>query len=303
MINQKIIIDTDIGDDIDDAFALIYAVKSRLQIEGITTVFRNSKKRAKMARTLLKEYGRDDIVVCAGIDKPLVASILERENDHYGENGEFIPCQYLDNMEKEQYDNRHAVDFIIEAVESFPDEITLIPIGPLTNIAVAIRKAPETMKKLKQITLMGGYFTKEIAEWNILCDPEAARIVFSAGIPVKAVGLDVTMQCRLENHILNELKSKAGDMPPLIFTMMNKWFEHYNFECPVLHDPLTIGTMVSDKFVVFKEEPVLVELDKTNYGITSLKQDTAQFGSERVQIAVSVDSEAYLKNFLESVFL
>jgi purine nucleosidase/pyrimidine-specific ribonucleoside hydrolase len=255
-----------------------------------------------MARMLLKEYGRDDIVVCAGIDKPLVAPVLDRENDHYEKNGEFIPCQYLDSMEKEQYDNRHAVDFIIETVERFPDEITLVPIGPLTNIAVAIRKAPETMKRLKQITLMGGYFTKEVAEWNILCDPEAARIVFSSGIPVKAVGLDVTMQCRLENNILNELKLKAGDMSPLIFTMMNKWFEHYSFECPVLHDPLTIGTMVSDKFVVFKEEPVLVELDKANYGVTSLKQDTTQFGSERVQIAVSVDSEAYLKNFLESVF-
>jgi len=302
MIREKIIIDTDIGDDIDDAFAIAYAVKSGLQVEGITTVFRNAKKRAKMAKALLRAYGREDIPVCAGIDTPLVAPILARENDHFTENGEFIPCQYGAEMDSEVVDKRHAVDFIIEKVEAFPNEITLIPIGPLTNIAVAIRRAPEVMKKLKGITLMGGYFTKETPEWNILCDPEAARIVFSSDIPLRAVGLDVTLKCRLEKPMLEEMKAASGNSNRLILKMMEQWFAHYRFDCPVLHDPLTVGTIVSDRFVVFEDKAVLVELDKEKYGVTSVLKSTEAFGSRKVQAAVSVDAESYLKDFKNKVF-
>lgn len=302
MTRAKIIIDTDIGDDIDDAFAIAYAIKSGLQIEGITTVFRNSKKRAQMAKALLRTYKREDIAICAGIDAPLVAPIMARENDRFTNDGEFIPCQYQGIMDLEEYDSRHAIDFIIEKVAEFPNEIILIPIGPLTNIAMAIRKAPKVMTNLKGITLMGGYFTKAQAEWNILCDPEAARIVFSSDIPIRAVGLDVTLQCPLDRSVLEELKAASVKSTELLFQMMGQWFAHYQFDCPVLHDPLTIGTIVSDQFVVFEEKPVLVELGEARYGITSLLEDTLAWGSRKHEIAVSVDSKSYLRDFREKVF-
>jgi len=302
MINERIIIDTDIGDDIDDAFAIAYAVKSGLLIEGITTVFRNSEKRAKIAKALLRTFGREDITVCAGTDTPLVAPVRAMDKDSYSADGKFIPCQYRDEMDSEVFDERHAVDFIIEKANEFPGEITLVAIGPLTNVALAIRKAPDIIKKLKGITVMGGYFTCNKPEWNILCDPEAARIVFSSDIPLRAVGLDVTLKCRLEKPLLEKLRTASDSSSELLFSMMDQWFRHYEFECPVLHDPLTIGTIVCNSFVIFEEQPVLVMLDRDQYGITAVKEDTAEYGCRKIWVAVSVDPDSYLNDFIRKVF-
>lgn len=298
---EKIIIDTDIGDDIDDAFAISYAIKSRLDLMGITTVFRNAARRAKIASALVNALGAKGIPVCAGTDTPLVAPILARENDHYDNEGAYIPCQYAPEMDGETYSPTHAVDFLIEKVNQFPGEITLIPIGPLTNVALAIRKAPEAMKKLKGITLMGGVFEKSFAEWNILCDPEAARIVFTSGIPLRAVSLDVTMQCRLEKPLLEKMKALSGGAVKLLCAMMDKWFAHYQFECPVLHDPLTVGTIVGG-FVEFERKPVLVELNRERYGYTTVQTEPGGFGVSEISTSVRVDSAAYLADFMHKVF-
>ena len=88
---------------------------------------------------------------------------------------------------RDRYETLHAVDYLIQRIHGAPGEITLVPIGPLTNIAAAIRRAPEIAQEVKGITLMGGYFHEDIPEWNIFCDPEAARIVFTSGIPIRAV--------------------------------------------------------------------------------------------------------------------
>jgi purine nucleosidase len=297
----KIIIDTDIGDDIDDAFAIAYALQSGLNIVGITTVFRNAERRTQMASALLRSYNVQCIPICAGIDTPLIAPILARDNDHYAADGSYIPCQYMDVMDKEDHDPRHAVDFLIESAQRFPGQITLVPIGPLTNVAMAIRKAPGAMRNLKGITLMGGVFEQRFGEWNILCDPEAARIVFTSGIPLRAVGLDVTMKCRLEQPLLDELKALSANTAKLLCAMMDKWFEHYRFECPVLHDPLTIGTIVGD-FVTFENKTVLVGLDKEHYGFTTVTQEAGLYGASVIATAVQVDHERYLKDFKHKVF-
>lgn len=303
MEKSMILIDTDIGDDIDDAFAIALALKSKeLDLVGITTVFRNSVRRAKISKALLQRYGREDIPVFPGIDVPLTAKVQARENDKYDNNG-YVPCQYMDFMDCLDLDlSTHAVDFIIKAVRENPGELNIVPIGPLTNIAVAIRKAPDIVSKIKSITLMGGYFQGTFPEWNILCDPEAARIVFTSGANINAVGLDITSKCELLPEKVELFKKLSGKCPQLISQMMEKWFEHYNFNNPVLHDPLTVGTLIDPTFVKFEKKSFKVILEGKSAGITAFSQDSNEFGVSQINIGVEVDAERYLDFFISRVF-
>ena len=184
---NKIILDTDIGDDIDDAFALsILLNEKNADLLGVTTVFRNSYKRAKMASYLIKTFGKD-VKVYAGCDEPLIAKVETllspeiKEKEKLDENGKYLIPQYSNEMDEGVVEKQHAVDFIIEQVHKYPNEITLVGIGPLTNIALAIRKDPSICSLLKEIRIMGGDPTNvNCKEWNIFCDPEAARIVYEA---------------------------------------------------------------------------------------------------------------------------
>ncbi|MBC8555474.1 MAG: nucleoside hydrolase [Candidatus Brocadiales bacterium] len=299
----KIIIDTDIGDDIDDAFALAYAANSEeVEILGVTTVFRNAEKRARMSCALLSSLGKSDIPVYAGIDKPLEAPILARKNDFWNEDGEFIPCQYLPEFDGFTYEDQDAVDYLIENLRKNPGEITLVPIGPLTNIAVAFRKAPDIIKKVKEVVLMGGCYKGDKAEWNILCDPEAAKIVFTSGAVVKAVGLDVTMKCRLDNTLLAEFRELSSKSCRLLSNLMDRWFEYYSFDNPVLHDPLTLAALIIDGVVKFTASQVKVLLDKEQYGRTIITTDEENFDSAEVWVATEVDERRFLSHFKERIF-
>lgn len=300
---HNIIIDTDIGDDIDDTFALLFAIKSpEIHVEGITTVFRNAQRRAKMCKTVLQTYGIEDIPVYAGIDQPIIEEIHEQGNDRYDENRRFYPCQYSNMMESISFNHElHAVDYIIDTIRKRPGCIEIVPIGPLTNIAFAIRKAPDIITKIKGITLMGGYFTSKVPEWNILCDPEAARIVFTSGIDVKAVGLDVTLKCRLLIEQLEDFKKSDNKTSRLVNEMMQKWLDHYRFECPVLHDPLTIGTLIDDSFVSFEKKYVKVITDGEMRGITVQQENAEDYGTSVISVATNVNQKQYMEFFKSRV--
>jgi purine nucleosidase len=305
MKKTNIIIDTDIGDDIDDAFALAFAANSEeLEIVGVTTVFKNSDKRARMCAALFNSLGNPNIPIYAGIDKPLAAPFINRANDRWTDTGEFIPCQYLPEFDDFSYEKQPAVDFLIEAIRKSPGQITLVPIGPLTNIAAAFRKAPDIIGIVKEIVLMGGCFEREFSEWNILCDPEAAKIVFTSGASVKAVGLDVTMRCKLNDSLMAEFRELSSQSCKLITTLMNKWFAHYQFDHPVLHDPLTIGTLVSGGLVEFTRAQVTVPLDKEHYGRTVVLDDTVSPSDNKADmwIATDVDEKRFLSLFTQRVF-
>ena len=301
---ERIIIDTDIGDDIDDAFAIAFACNSpELKLEGITTVFRNAVARAKMAKILLESYGKEDIPVYAGVDTPLIQAYMNRDNDRFDEAGNLIPCQYQkDIMEKYSYEKEWAPDFIINKVRENPHEIILIPIGPLTNIAMAIRKAPDIVPLIKKIVLMGGFVHQEVPEWNILCDPEAAYIVYNSGANIQAVGLDVTLQCKLTLDKVKEFEKLSGKGSKILSEMMKSWFAHYQFECPVLHDPLTVGCVIDSSFVKCKKYNVEVGLVGKDRGRTIIvPKETSN--SAQINVAEEVDAERYLAFFQERVFI
>ncbi|MEG1711049.1 MAG: nucleoside hydrolase, partial [Clostridia bacterium] len=172
---QKIIIDTDIGDDIDDAFAIALALELEdVEVIGITTVFRNAKARAKQVVELLKSVGKDNIEVCAGADNPLISTPQNFKKEFYDDNGKYLPCQYDTSYETNRISDKNAIDFIIESANKYNGELVLAPIGALTNIALALRTDNDLCKKIKKIVLMGGYDSYAIPEWNIMCDSEAA---------------------------------------------------------------------------------------------------------------------------------
>src|SRR2546426_10720650 len=190
----RIILDTDPG--IDDALALFLALASpELQLEAITTVSGNVHVdlTTRNALTLLELAGRTDIPVARGCDRPLSRQPVFAEYVH-GQNGlggVELPEPQLQPV------GQHAVDLIIERVMAAPREITLVPIGPLTNIALALRKEPRIAEHVREVVIMGGALrvpgnvTPE-AEFNIYADPHAAHIVFHAGWPIRLVSLDVT---------------------------------------------------------------------------------------------------------------
>src|SRR5216684_8194786 len=188
---EKVIIDTDIGDDIDDAFAVALALHSpELQILGITTTFGDTETRAKLLDRFLAEVGRPEIPVAAGAPCPPKSNLTQRR---YGESGHFAKPSHPD-----------AAAFLLDQIRRNPGQIILIAIGPLMNIGAAIDQDPATFRKLKSIILMGGSIhrgygdlgfgppTPPQPEWNILNDIPSAQKLFAAGVPLFVMPLDAT---------------------------------------------------------------------------------------------------------------
>jgi purine nucleosidase len=185
---QLVVLDTDIGDDIDDAFALALALQSpELQILGVTTTFGDTELRARLVDRYLSSIGRSDIPVAAGLATP--------------HTNVFTQADYA--MREPDRHHPDAIAFLLDQIRRHPGQITLIGIGPLTNVQAAIERDPETFHKLKRVVIMGGsiyrgYDGKEgvrhqpDAEWNIKCDPAGAKALLASGVPVVMMPLDST---------------------------------------------------------------------------------------------------------------
>lgn len=178
---KKIIIDTDIGDDIDDAFALLTALSEpELEILGITTVFKNTPQRAQIVRYLLRLAGKETIPVYAGIEVPLNGLIEKWNYEQYQEDGKIRIHHYLDEMASEKYAPGNAVDFILETAAKYPGEVTLVALGPFMNVAAAKKKDNERFALLKEAYIMGGQPMDTYPEWNVRVDPLSASEFFRA---------------------------------------------------------------------------------------------------------------------------
>jgi len=297
MDKTKIIIDTDIGDDIDDALAIAFALESpELEIIGITTVFKNVVARAKIASRMLKLAGREDIPVFTGIGSPIINKVNEAE----------IPCQYSEEEDgSEDGFSEGAIDFIIDTVMSSDSDITLVPIGPLTNIAIAILKEPKLKSKVKEIVMMGGCYYNHCNEWNIICDPEAARVVFESGIPIKAVGLDVTFKCTLTDKEVERIKNQPKQSAIYLPELIKRWRGGTD-KCPMLHDPLAICAIFDDKILEMQQEDIVVETNGhfmrgATYNKSGLWRGNAD--QSVIKVAKNVNSEEFIKMFMNRICL
>ncbi len=245
---RKIIIDTDPGQD--DAVAILLALASpEIEVLGITAVAGNVPLHLteRNARIVCELAGRRDIPVFAGCDRPLVRPLVTAEHVHgkTGLDGPQLPDPAMPLQEM------HGVDFIIETLRREPaGTVTLVPIGPLTNIAMAFRRAPDIVDRVQEIVLMGGaYFevgnTTPAAEFNIYVDPEAADIVFRSGVPLTVASLDITHKALTTRARIDAFRKMGTEVGQMVaewtdfFERFDK--EKYGSDGAPLHDPCTIA--------------------------------------------------------------
>jgi len=267
MAPRKIIIDTDPGQD--DAVAILLALASPedVTVLGITAVAGNVplSLTAKNARIVCELAGRPDIKVFAGCDAPMKRRLVTAEHVH-GKTGLDGPQMAEPTMPLQ---DQHGVDFIIETLRNEPrGTVTLCPIGPLTNIAKAFDRAPDIIARVQEIILMGGAYFEvgnitPTAEFNIYVDPEAAKIVFGAGVPLVVMPLDVThkaLTTRPRIDAFRSMHTKVGDMVAAWTDFFERFdMEKYGSEGAPLHDPCTIAYLIEPQ--LFQGRHINVEIE------------------------------------------
>ena len=260
----RVIIDTDPG--VDDAFALLLAMRSpELKIEGITPVAGNVPLSLTLPNALrmVEIAGRTDIPVAAGAKVPLVRRLVTAAYAH-GENG-LGGAVFPEPKTRPVADT--AADFIRKIVSNYPGEVTLIPIGPLTNIATALSLDSELAGMVRGIVLMGGSLSggniTPAAEFNIYVDPEAARIVFQSGIPITMVGLDVTRKTSLTEEHVRTLEASQNPVSQAAAKIGRNAINHNREQGflvgPNMHDSLAVAAFLDPSILKFKEYYVDVE--------------------------------------------
>jgi inosine-uridine nucleoside N-ribohydrolase len=288
-MTTKVLLDTDIGSDIDDAIALAYLlVQPDCDLLGISTVTGEADRRAMMASALCKLAGRS-IPIFPGAETPL---IIAQEQPRAPQ------ASALDRWEHDTaFPRGEAVEFLRHTIRRHPGEVTLFGIGPLTNIALLFAADPEIPSLLKGLTLMCGNFTDlrhefGTLEWNAKLDPHATTIVFRAHPPVhRSIGIDITSQVQMDAADVRARFTAKLLRPVLGFAEV--WFR----ERPTItfHDPLAATTMFDDAICAFERGTVEVELeDRDTIGRTYWQPGGA---SSRHAVAVSVDKNRFFEHY------
>jgi purine nucleosidase len=282
-VPAKIIIDTDIGDDVDDAFAVALAVSSpELKIIGISTTFGDTETRAKILDRLLGEAGRPDIPVFAGIPTQTNNSMTQRK---YAEGG---------HVSKPSHPK--AVDSILEQIRRYPGEITLVAIGPLMNVGALIDRDLETFRKLRCVVLMGGSIERGYgdlgyskprgpeAEWNIKNDIRSAQKLFTSGVPIFMMPLDST-QLKLDEVKRAILFQSGTPVTDALTLLYHEWGQ----ETPTLFDAMTIAYILDPKLCPVK--PMRIAVDDRGF-------TRAESGAPNAQVCLDSDSEAFFRFYI-----
>jgi inosine-uridine nucleoside N-ribohydrolase len=306
MALNKVLIDTDPG--IDDSLAILLALASpEIELVGITVVHGNcsSEQGTVNALSVLELVKGGNIPVAAGCTLPLVQPSLLAPETH-GSSG--IGYARLPEPKIKPI-NQHAVDFLIESILGSPDEVTLVAIGPLTNLAMAIRLEPRTISSIKEIICMGGAIrhpgnTTPLAEFNTYVDPHAAHIVYHAGIPFTMVPLDVTYQCILTPEDVQRLLKI--DSPVIRFIAdatrfyMSFHDEYQHITGCVINDPLALALAFAPELVTCEELYVDVDIGG-GVGMGKTFADFYQMTGKpaNMKVALEVKARDFMELFLK----
>ena len=252
---QMIVLDTDIGDDIDDALALALVLNSpEIDVQGITTVFGDTQQRAQLAKHILHTFGREDIPIAVGVGKPLQQRHLPSG---------VVQARVLDNKhyDEEMFSTFSGPEFIVQQALEHPRKLTLVCIGPLTNVALALLIEPRIAKAIRSIVIMGGTSGLPLTEWNVRSDVKAADIVLNSGIPITLIGLNVTTRCQLRKQDIEQLRKSTTAQAQLLYRLIAIWQQHrprWHPNLPYLHDPLTIAALCTPELLTWRDTPVQV---------------------------------------------
>jgi purine nucleosidase len=283
---EKIMIDTDIGDDVDDAFAVALALRSpELQILGITTTFGDTETRAKLADRLLGETGHSDIPVAVGAPTQAAGAFTQRA---YAEGGHFARAAHP-----------QAVEFTLDQVRKNPGQITLVAIGPLVNVGALIDKDPATFRKLRRVVLMGGSIARRYGdlgyapdrgpepEWNIKNDIPSAQKLFASGVPIFMMPLDST-QLKLD-EVKRAILFQAGTPLTDALTLL---YHEWGQQTPTLFDAMTIAYILDPKLCPTK--PMHIFVDEKGF-------TRPETGTPNVEVCLDSDPEAFFRFYIPRV--
>jgi len=283
---EKVIIDTDIGDDVDDAFALALAVKSpELEILGVTTTFGETEVRAQIADRFLGEIGRTEIPVMAGKSTPTKNPMSQRR---YAEEARLTKSSHGD-----------AAEFILDQIRKHPGEITLIGIGPLMNVGAAIDRDAATFRKLKRVVIMGGSVRRgygdlgynehvpPMPEWNILNDVPSAQKLFSSGVPLYVMPLDST-QLKLDEVKRAFLFTRGTVVTDQLAILYHLWGQ----ETPTLFDPMAVTFVLKPELCPVT--PLHIRVDENGY-------TREEPGAPNAQVCLNSNAADFFQFYLRRV--
>lgn len=278
---QLVILDTDIGDDIDDAFALALILRSpELHLLGIETAFADTELRARLVDRYLAAVGHTDIPVLAGVATPLRP---------------MSQAQYARQSPERKHGD--AVQFLLSQIRQHPGQITLIAIGPLFNVQAAIAQDLATFRQLKRVVLMGGSVyrgydnrkagnahTPPSPEWNILCDPAGAKALFASGVPVYVMPLDST-QIRLELPALGQVLAHGSPLTDQLTLLYHQWTGATEWRWPTLYDPVAVTYSLRPDLCPAK--PLRLEVDDKGF-------TRPVAGKPNVEVCLQSDEKRFL---------
>jgi purine nucleosidase len=290
---MNVILDTDIGTDIDDCLALALILASpEIDLVGVTCVYADVDVRSQVAISMLDLHNRSDVPVYKGVSQPLL-----KMDDLYwqGHEGQAILSKY---PAKRSAEAKHAVDYIIDTVRNHPKEITLVAIGPLTNVAMAFQKAPDIVENLANLVIMGSVVRNDLSlplvEHNIKCDPEAAHIVFSSGTPITLTPLNITVQSYITTDDLQRIRAVDSDFHQAVADEIENYPRIKQFGHTSPHDPLAVASLINPELVTTVQTTVQVDIHSTiARGGMYFRDDP----NGNIALTNSVDTEAF-QNFL-----
>ncbi|MFE5470361.1 nucleoside hydrolase [Bacillus safensis] len=305
---KKLILDVDTG--IDDAIGILLAVKSeQFDILGITTVCGNVSVDAATLNTckVLELVEAGNIPVIKGSATPLLRA-PHYEHRVHGEDG--IGGALKDVRPKKSADAGFAPDFIIEQVLQYSEQVTLVLTGPLTNLALAVKKCPELIHHVKEVIFMGGVVKDQgnvtpVAEFNTYADPEAAKLVLDAGFPsLTQVGLDVTRQVLLTDERIDAIQNEtlAAYIRESTSIYRQRYFERNGVWACAMHDPLAVSLAINKELVSTQAFHVEVETKSEFCDGQMICDFQHQWEKERnVQVCTDVDAEAFFDLLIKTL--
>lgn len=284
----KVLLDTDIGSDIDDAVALAWLLANpACELVGITTVTGEAQLRAELASVLCTAAGKR-IPIFPGTEQPLLVDQRQPRAPQAAALGRW--------PHDSAFPQGRAISFLRDTIRAHPGEIVLLTIGPLTNVALLFAADPEVPRLLKGLVLMCGVFSNRVAEreWNAMLDPHATAIVYRAPVAVhRSIGLDVTTKVRMDAKEVRE-RFNVGLLRPVL-DFAEVWFRDASEV--VFHDPLAAVTVFDQEVCTFERGTVDVELPSPRLAGTTLwKADL----SGRHEIATEVDPARFFERFFSA---
>jgi purine nucleosidase len=305
---RKIILDSDPG--IDDALAILLALASdQVHLEGVTVVHGNcsAPQGVVNALSILELAGAEDVPVFQGFERPLVNPPLFAPETHGSSGLGYAELPAPARAEEEE----HAVDFLIRKLLSAPGEITVVAVGPLTNLAVAFRKEPAAAQAVREVISMGGAIkhggnTTPLAEFNVYADPHAAHMVYHTGVPLRLVPLDVTYQCVLTQTDVDRLQQLASPISAFIADATRYYMEfHDSYQgvkgC-VINDPLALALVYREQLCRYRDLYVNVDISggvstgKTYGDFYRMEEKPAN-----CQVALEVNPREFIEEFVEGM--